>query len=192
MIGAFAILKLVWEAGLRTGSKLVAFGRLLVIGALGIVYVGIEKAASEPFPYIEPEYGPRFYLGDEDARLGRAHFLQGDYGLAELYFQRAVEITPQNGAAWVGLAASYDRLGRFDLAERAYRRAARLSGLNYVILNNHGYSYLLRGRVRRAEKLLYQAARLAPYNPTIANNIAILHSGQGYFWGEGYVWDWLP
>jgi Flp pilus assembly protein TadD len=30
--------------------------------------------------------------------------------------------------AWIGLAASYDRLGRFDLADQAYAAAAKLEG----------------------------------------------------------------
>jgi len=30
--------------------------------------------------------------------------------------------------AWIGLAASYDRLARFDLADRAYTMAIRLAG----------------------------------------------------------------
>jgi tetratricopeptide (TPR) repeat protein len=182
-----------------------AIGALLLSGALcGFAFGGARAGADplQPFPYlgpywarpyIAPEFGPRFYLGDEDARLGRDHFINGNYGLAETYFRRAVEVTPQNGAAWVGLAASYDRLGRFDLAERAYRYAARLSGPNYVILNNHGYSYLLRGRVRKAAELLYRAAELAPFDPTVANNIAVLNSGQAYFWGAGpYILGWPP
>lgn len=169
------------------------FAFLALIACLSSVCVGSEKAAADPWPYIEREYGPRFYLGDEDTRIGRAQFLRGNYGLAEVHFRRAVEVTPHNGAAWVGLAASYDRLGRFDLAERAYRRAAALIGPSYVILNNHGYSYLLRGRIQQAKRLLYRAAELAPQDPTIANNIAVMESGQAYFWGDGpYIWGWPP
>jgi Flp pilus assembly protein TadD len=69
--------------------------------------------------------------------------VRGDYGLAEQYYRRAVEATPQNGSAWIGLAAAY-RLGRFDLADLAYRHAIRLEGENYIILNNWGYSCLKR------------------------------------------------
>jgi Flp pilus assembly protein TadD len=75
--------------------------------------------------YIEPGYDPRFYLGDADTRLGWAHLVRGDYGLAEQYYRRAVEATRQNGSAWIGLAAAYDRLGRFDLADLAYWHAIR-------------------------------------------------------------------
>jgi tetratricopeptide (TPR) repeat protein len=175
---------------LKKRFQLATFACLVIIAALSGIFS--DKAAAEPWPYIEREYGPRFYLGDEDTRSGRAHFLHGDYGLAEVHFRRAVEATPQNGAAWVGLAASYDRLGRFDLADRAYRRAALLAP-SYVVLNNHGYSYLLRGRMQAAKTLLYRAAELAPGDPTIANNIAVMESGQAYFWGEGpYLWGWPP
>jgi tetratricopeptide (TPR) repeat protein len=161
-------------------------------GALGSA-IGPHAVCAEPLAYIEPEQGPRFYLGDEDARLGRVHLVNGDYGLAELHFRRAVEATPQNSAAWLGLAAAYDRLARFDLAARAYRFAARAGAPGYALFNNEGYSYLLRGRTHKAAELLYWAAQLAPGNPTIMNNIAILQSGQGYFWGETpYIWGWPP
>ena len=120
----------------------------------------------------------------EDTRLGWAHLLSGNYGLAEQHYRRAVEATRQNGSAWIGLAASYDRLGRFDLADLAYRHAIRLEGENYVILNNRGYSYPLRGDIRRG-RLLERALLLAPGDPTIANNIAVMEAGLAYFHGLG-------
>jgi Flp pilus assembly protein TadD len=152
--------------------------------------VATNLSFAESWPFVDPEFGPNIYLGDEDLRLGRAHFVHGDYGLAENYFRRSTEITPQNGQAWVGLAASYDRLGRFDLAEEAYKKAARLVGRNYVLLNNHGYSYMLRGRYGEARRLLQQAAAMAPGNPTIENNLLILDSGQHYFVGNPHILFW--
>jgi Tfp pilus assembly protein PilF len=173
------------EARLRTSWKKV-FQALL----FGLATLAPQTSArAQAWAYIEPEYGPRFYFGDEDTRRARAHFVNGDFGLAEKYFRLAAQSSPQNGAAWVGLAACYDRLGRFDLSERAYKRATLLMGANAVILNNHGYSYMLRGRADEAQRLLYRALQMAPDNPTIANNIAVLNSGQGYFWGTGsYIW----
>lgn len=147
-------------------------------------------ALAESWPFVAPEFGPNIYLGDEDLRLGRAHFVHGDFGLAENYFRRSTEVTPHNGQAWVGLAASYDRLGRFDLAEQAYKKAARLVGRNYVLLNNHGYSYMLRGRYGEARRLLQQAAAMAPGNPTIENNLLVLDAGQQYFVGNPQILFW--
>jgi Flp pilus assembly protein TadD len=146
------------------------------------------RAQAETWGFIENEYDPRLFGGDEDTRLARAYFVHGDYGLAQQHFLRAVEATPQNSAAWTGLAASYDRIGRFDLAARAYRQAERHGAVHYVILNNRGFESLLRGDRRGALRLFYKAQELAPHNPTIVNNIALAESGQGYFWtGRGAI-----
>ncbi len=77
----------------------------------------------------EPE-DAKYQRSDEPLKLGVEHFNRGHFGLAERYFQDAVEKTPADAAAWIGLAASYDRLGRFDLADRAYASAIRLAGEN--------------------------------------------------------------
>jgi Flp pilus assembly protein TadD len=171
---------------LQIRSKFSRSGRLAVVALLLTGGPGFDAMAQEvPPPYIEPGYDPRFYLGDADTKLGWVHLVSGNYGLAEQHYRRAVEATRQNGSAWIGLAASYDRLGRFDLADLAYRRALRLEGGNYVILNNWGYSHLLRGDYRAARRLLERAELLAPGDPTIANNIAVLDAGLAHFHGWG-------
>ncbi|MBF9233667.1 tetratricopeptide repeat protein, partial [Microvirga alba] len=111
---------------------------------------------------------------DQPQRLGREQFARANYGLAERYFQAAVERSPLDGDSWMGLAASYDQLGRFDLADRAYDQVARIQGNTPQLLNNRGYSYLLRGDAARANALFRQALSLSPDNPTINNNTAIL------------------
>lgn len=106
--------------------------------------------------------------------VGKRHFREGHFGLAEQSFRKAVELGPRDAEAWVGLAASYDRLRRFDLADRAYAQAIRLAGANPVILNNQGYSYLLRGDLVRARAKLAQARDKDAGNPVIAANLAAL------------------
>ncbi|MGH6835559.1 MAG: tetratricopeptide repeat protein [Methylocella sp.] len=171
---------------MQVRSNFSRFRQLAVVAALLTSYQDFNAMAQEVFPaYIEPGYAPRFYLGDEDTRLGRADLMRGNYGLAEQHYRRAVEATRQNGSAWIGLAASYDRLARFDLADLAYRRAIRLEGETYVILNNWGYSRLLRGDIRTARRLLERARLLAPGDLTIANNIAVMVAGLDYFHGFG-------
>jgi Flp pilus assembly protein TadD len=160
------------------GLKLASIGFLLTSG----LFATMSRVQAEPLAYLESEYDLRIYRGDDDFSRARAHFIHGDYGLAELYYLRAVEATKQNSAAWAGLAASYDRIGRYDLAARAYRKAYRLGGTRYVLLNNQGYGRMLRGDRRGALRLFYEAQYLAPGDPTIANNIAIAGEGQAYFW----------
>lgn len=106
--------------------------------------------------------------------VGKRHFREGHFGLAEESFRKAVEMSPRDAEAWVGLAASYDRLRRFDLADRAYKQAIRLVGQTAVILNNQGYSYMLRGDLKRARAKLAAALAKDPGNATIAANLAAL------------------
>jgi Flp pilus assembly protein TadD len=117
----------------------------------------------------------KYYPSDEPLRLGQEYFNRGIYGTAERYFQRAVEKAPRDASAWIGLAASYDRMARFDLADRAYRQAVGLAGETTQILNNEGYSYMLRGKFAAAREKFMEAYQREPNNPTILNNINLLN-----------------
>lgn len=112
----------------------------------------------------------------EPFRLGLQHFARGNFGLAERYFRDVVEKDPNNAMAWIGLAGSYDHIGRFDLADRAYRTAMRLLGETPQILNNMGYSYILRGQFTTARKYIMKAYALEPGDPTIIANVALINS----------------
>jgi len=122
----------------------------------------------------------KYFRSDEPLRLGLQRFNEGDYGLAEHYFQDAVEKAPKDASAWIGLAASYDRLARFDLADRAYRQAVRITGQTTQILNNMGYSYMLRGDLKKARAAFELALAHDPGNQTIANNLILLDSSSKY------------
>jgi tetratricopeptide (TPR) repeat protein len=101
-----------------------------------------------------------------------------NFGLAERYFRRAAEKAPGNAdrdaEAWLGLAATYDRLRRFDLADRGYAQVLKILGPTPEVLNNLGYSYLLRGDYRRARIKLAAARDRDPNNPYILNNLDLL------------------
>jgi tetratricopeptide (TPR) repeat protein len=134
-----------------------------------------RKAAPEP-----PPLGPWSAAEDpnDELSLGKRHFREGNYGLAEVHFRRVVErenVPVQRKAeAWIGLAASYDRLKRFDHADRAYKAAIAIVGLTPEVLNNQCYSYMLRGNYVRARAKFTQALEKDPTNPYIQNNIELL------------------
>ncbi len=110
----------------------------------------------------------------DDIKLGKKHYREQNFGLAERHFRRAVEAAPQNAEAWMGLAASYDKLRRFDLADRAYQQALAIRGPTPELLNNHGYSYILRGDYKNARIKLAAAKAKDPGNKYIQNNIDLL------------------
>ncbi len=130
-------------------------------------------AANSPSTIEEPA-DLKYYPSDEPLRLAMQHFNAGHYGVAQRYFQDAVEKAPRDAAAWIGLAASYDRVGRFDLADRAYSQATKLVGETIDILNNEGYSYMLRGDLKTARKKFLKAYHLDPTNPTVVDNLKLL------------------
>ena len=118
----------------------------------------------------------KYYPSDEPVKLGLEYFNKGAYGVANRYFRDAVEKAPNDAEAWIGLAASYDRLRRFDLADQAYAQAIKLTGETFQILNDRGYSYLLRGDLGKARAKFMLAYRLDPTNPTIINNLQLLNA----------------
>ena len=133
---------------------------------------------AEPGPSGEP-VAPLSHPGlvgddpNDDVQRGKKFFRSNNFGLAEKSFRSAVEKHPNDAGAWVGLAASYDRLHRFDLADRAYAAALRLVGPTAEILNDQGFSYMLRGDYARAKD---------PANPYVQANLQLLeesyHNGK--------------
>lgn len=114
-------------------------------------------------------------VSEKDLKLGKEHFMEANYGIAEGHFRKAVELRADNAEAWMGLAASYDQLGRFDFADRAYDQLLKVAGRQPQIVNNMGYSHLLRGDKKKARKLLIEAQRAIPGDPIVEANIALLN-----------------
>jgi Tfp pilus assembly protein PilF len=112
----------------------------------------------------------------DDLALGKEEFRKNNFGLAEVHFRHAVELRPNDGEAWLGLAASYDRLKRFDLADRAYAEVLKIVGPIPEVLNNQGYSYILRGDYPKARAILLTAQAKAPDNPYIQSNLALVEA----------------
>jgi hypothetical protein len=116
-------------------------------------------------------------LGDDpndDLQRGKRFFRANNFGNAEKSFRAAVEKHSTDAEAWVGLAASYDRLHRFDLADRAYQQAIRIIGRTPEVLNDQGFSYILRGDYSRAQRTLVEAQKKDPGNPHIQANLQLL------------------
>jgi Flp pilus assembly protein TadD len=141
--------------------------------------VAAVSVDAEPDPVVNAA-NPRLLGKDpyDELNLGKKYFRSANFALAEKHFRRAVELHPRDAEAWVGLAASYDRLKRFDLADRAYRQAAGVAGDTPEIMNNRGFSYILRGDYRRARQILLAAQARAPDNPFIKNNIELLEKAK--------------
>ena len=112
-----------------------------------------------------------------DLNAGKAQFRDANYGLAEKHFRKAVELRADNAEAWLGLAASYDQLGRFDFSDRAYEQLVKLAGRKPQVVNNMGYSQLLRGNKKKAKALLVEARKGLADTTVVDANLALLKKG---------------
>jgi len=119
---------------------------------------------------------------DSFVARGKLHFAEGSFGLAEQSFRQAVEANPKSSEAWLGLAASYDRLRRFDLADRAYKEVLAQQGRTVEVLNNLAYHSMLQGKLTEARSLLAEAGTKEPGNPVVIGNLRLLET-----WKSGEV-----
>jgi Flp pilus assembly protein TadD len=152
---------------------------LLALACAAPLLAGCETtngSASADVKSVTASFGglSRNPAGDEDLKLGKEHFRNGNFGLAEKHFKQAVEQSQDNLEAVVGLAAAYDQLGRFELADRLYGEAMRISGGSAVVLNNRGYSYYLRRDFKRARSDFQAALRKDPASEMAQRNLALL------------------
>jgi Flp pilus assembly protein TadD len=162
------------QAGAPSTAAVVSEAPVVVANELAEAPAGWGPIEPPPAQPVDPS---------DSLALGKRAFAELNYGLAEQNFRRAVEKSTGNRAidaeAWLGLAASYDRLRRFDLADRAYKQVIAIWGPAAEILNNQGYSYLLRGDHRNARITLIKASSMEPGNPYILNNLAALEMSEG-------------
>jgi Flp pilus assembly protein TadD len=173
----------------RLWRSIFRLGRALLLVAC--ICVGLPACKTSPEDAIVASPPPqsatiedpgdvKYYPSDEPLRLATEYFTRGQYGIAQRYYRDAVEKAPKDVTAWIGLAASYDRVRRFDLADQAYGQAIKLGGETVQVLNNQGYSYMLRGDLQKARLKFEKAYALDPTNPTIINNLELLNSSRRF------------
>lgn len=166
-----SVLSLTWLAGCETQMKLSDMWKAKDATATSPDVTGSVRT---PGDAALSEAGLLGADPNDDLSNGKKLYRAGAYGLAERSFRRAVELHPRDAEAWLGLAASYDRLKRFDLADRAYAQVISIIGPTPEVLNNQGYSYMLRGDLRRARVTLLKARAQAPDNPYVQANLNLL------------------
>ncbi len=117
-----------------------------------------------------------FYPDDQLLVSAKMQFREGNYGKSYKMFKEALDVVPDDTAAWLGYAASADMLRQFERSDYAYRRLQPAIGHRVEFLNNYGYSMLLRGELVAARKYFLAAYEKDPSNPVTANNLELLRN----------------
>ena len=147
-----------------------AIAVLLLCGCSTMVFSSF--GGSVPQVAAVPDVGN--YPADKALAEARSHFRNNDFGYSAALYKRVVELSPKDPEGYVGLGASYDRLGRFDLADRVYASLYALTGGTAQYYNNLGYSDMLRGNLSAALSNFRKAKSLDPGNVVVGNNLQIL------------------
>lgn len=123
----------------------------------------------------------------DDGSFAKAQILlsRGEYSLAIDAYRKAVRHDPANGAAYNGLAISYDGVGRFDLSRRYYELALARAPREGKYYRNLALSLKRQGKGEEAAHVLAQmeaatATRTAaamPPQPALRTLAAIARDG---------------
>jgi tetratricopeptide (TPR) repeat protein len=134
----------------------------------GMVILGlISNWNSGPMPR---EMNPDAYYN-----LGRTLTNQGDLAGAEHYYRKALEMDPQDAAAWVSLGLHvYQETGALGKAESCYRQALEVRPGYATPVFNLGVVAERRNMPAQAESLYREAARLDPLFAAPHINLAVM------------------
>jgi serine/threonine-protein kinase len=119
-------------------------------------------------------------LAEGHVALGRVY--QGmaqQRDLAVIAFQRALELEPRNADAILGMARSYEELGRDAEAEAAYKRGVGLRPWGWGGYNALASFYHRKNRLADAEAQYRKALGVAPDNASVYSNLGATLRRQG-------------
>ncbi|NWG92274.1 MAG: tetratricopeptide repeat protein [Parvularculaceae bacterium] len=95
------------------------------------------------------------------------------------YFEKAVELSPQDWRAFSSFGVALDQIGEHDLARTKYDQALMFAPDSPMILNNKGLSFALDGDLDSAKQTLRRAASARGADARIRQNLALVLAIKG-------------
>lgn len=119
------------------------------------------------------------------ANLKRGHVAEaeGRMDQAGMFYERVLDIDPNNSLAHHRLAILADQQKDFRRSEEHYLTALRSGGDDPNLLSDLGYSFLLQNRHEESEYYLRQALRSDPSHLRALNNLGLLYARRGDYDG---------
>jgi serine/threonine protein kinase/tetratricopeptide (TPR) repeat protein len=111
--------------------------------------------------------------------LGNLHTHQDKLDLALEEYQQALQLNPNDAAALMGVAGTYEKMGRIADAEASFKQAAALRPDYWDGFNSLGVFYNRQGKHAEAIVQLQRAAELTPDNAVVYNNLAAAYLDEG-------------
>ncbi|MDH5721602.1 MAG: tetratricopeptide repeat protein [Spirochaetia bacterium] len=149
-------------------------GNPMALYNLGMVYKKQGKMAEAKAAFLEAlEKEPAGEIAYKSAsQLGVIHAIQGDYPNAKFYFQKAIQLAPQNSKYYYNLALVEYKTGNKQEALKNLERAVKTGDKNIETYIYISKLYAELGDAQSAEAALRVAREQAPKNTRILASLA--------------------
>ena len=151
------------------------------------VFIGGQAYAIDVFPGVNPiEIGGQV-VSDE---RGLAHFYnnmgvdeltKGNFGQADVFFQKALKTDPSAVCIWINLGAARSQAGQYPEAEKYLRKALELEPNNPAAMSNLANVCELMGRTREAQRLQAKVREFRDKNPYHHYNLGLKAFEEGRY-----------
>ena len=105
------------------------------------------------------------------SNLGVAHAKQKNYAKAAEYYQRSLEILPEEEVIWANFAVTQIRLGHVKEAWRNFEKALKLNPAKPETYVLRGQEFFQRGAYANAVRDLEAALRMRPEDESVRRNL---------------------
>ncbi|MAZ76601.1 MAG: hypothetical protein CMH31_04790 [Micavibrio sp.] len=103
----------------------------------------------------------------------------GDFKTAEMNALDALELSPNDGRAYLSMGTALDAQGRHEDAETAFRSGIKnWKGDPAPILNNLALNLASQGRLKQSLEILRKAKKISPHRMEIERNLRIISTLQ--------------
>ena len=99
----------------------------------------------------------------------------GKYNEAISFFQKSLELNPNDSNVWFNLGVAFGNLSLFDEALRCLNKSLQINSNNYLSLNQIGIIYFNSGNLKESIRYFEKALKMDPNNTTILQNKKTAH-----------------
>jgi tetratricopeptide (TPR) repeat protein len=104
-----------------------------------------------------------------------------EYDNAILYYQKSIDLNPNNASPYINLGLAYHDKGNLDKAIQVLQKAIDLNPQNSMAFNNLGAAYAAKGNLDKAIELYEKAVEINPEYSAAYNNMGSAYIQKGNF-----------
>ena len=125
---------------MNTGSKLAALAAIASVGVTFVLYSVLARTSSTSSSITKGKNNKSASQSKVGLSIlldsARVYYGRGDYKKADIFFERVLEIEPNNIDALNGKGTSLYRLADYDKARNCFEKVLKMDPKNIVALNN--------------------------------------------------------